>query len=97
MAENVEYRSLCSTCTNNPDCSLAREPSEPVLHCEQFEVYRPPAPKIDGKNLPLFAELRAAQQRDSDGFIGLCSDCEGRRNCLFPRPEGGVWHCEEYE
>ncbi len=27
---------------------------------------------------------------------GLCSICEGREACTFVKPEGGVWHCEEY-
>ena len=28
---------------------------------------------------------------------GLCENCANRDDCLFPRPEGGVWHCEEYQ
>jgi hypothetical protein len=36
---------------------------------------------------------------DEDDFArhkGLCGNCEERRSCTFPKPEGGVWHCEEY-
>jgi hypothetical protein len=28
---------------------------------------------------------------------GLCMNCAYRETCLYPKPEGGVWHCEEYE
>ena len=97
MTADAEGRSLCSTCRNRSTCTIKREPSETVLFCEHFEVESPPAAEMAAKDLPLFAELRAAERRDSEGFIGLCSDCEGRLTCRFPRPEGGVWHCEEYK
>jgi hypothetical protein len=29
-------------------------------------------------------------------FRGLCINCDVRHTCMFPRPEEGVWHCEEY-
>ncbi len=29
-------------------------------------------------------------------FKGLCMNCDHRFECMLPRPEGGVWHCEEY-
>jgi hypothetical protein len=28
---------------------------------------------------------------------GLCINCEHRFTCTLPRPETGVWYCEEYE
>ncbi|MEI9476493.1 MAG: hypothetical protein WCO26_07950 [Deltaproteobacteria bacterium] len=27
---------------------------------------------------------------------GLCTICEDHGVCTYPKPEGGVWHCEEY-
>jgi len=29
--------------------------------------------------------------------LGLCRNCIHRETCSFPRPESGVWHCEEYQ
>jgi hypothetical protein len=29
--------------------------------------------------------------------LGLCSTCENSETCTFQKPEGGVWHCEEYK
>lgn len=28
---------------------------------------------------------------------GLCRNCARLVDCTYPRPEGGVWHCDEYE
>ncbi len=30
------------------------------------------------------------------GNAGLCATCEKRKTCVVPKPEGGVWRCEEY-
>jgi (2Fe-2S) ferredoxin/predicted RNA-binding Zn-ribbon protein involved in translation (DUF1610 family) len=29
-------------------------------------------------------------------YRGLCLNCAKREFCTFPKPEGGVWHCDEY-
>jgi len=36
------------------------------------------------------------EKSDRERFKGLCMNCDNRFECLLPRPEGGVWHCEEY-
>ena len=34
---------------------------------------------------------------DADNrFAGLCVNCDQRLVCRYDRPEGGVWHCEDY-
>jgi hypothetical protein len=30
-------------------------------------------------------------------FKGLCTTCDKRATCTFPKADGGVWHCEEFE
>ena len=32
----------------------------------------------------------------AEPHLGLCPSCENRDRCIYPRPEGGVWRCEEY-
>ncbi len=39
---------------------------------------------------------RVRQRKDGEEFKGLCVNCANRHTCLCPKPEGGVWHCEEY-
>jgi hypothetical protein len=28
---------------------------------------------------------------------GLCRNCARLSDCTYPKPAGGVWHCDEYE
>lgn len=42
---------------------------------------------------PQYEELREAEH---PGLLGLCATCVNRKFCDFPRPESGVWRCEEY-
>lgn len=35
-------------------------------------------------------------KRTGEEHRGLCVNCANRETCLYPKPEGGVWHCEEY-
>jgi len=34
--------------------------------------------------------------KNSENLLGLCKNCEKRKTCTIPKPEGGVWRCEEY-
>ncbi len=90
MSANFEYHGLCSTCKNTPHCTLRTDPDRPAFYCEQFEVEKPPAVtrKISSS---------VSESKKSVELIGLCSDCENLKTCIFPKPEGGVWHCEEYQ
>jgi hypothetical protein len=36
------------------------------------------------------------RSKDPAQYEGLCVNCANRANCLFPKPEGGVWHCKDY-
>jgi hypothetical protein len=35
-------------------------------------------------------------EKDAEVYKGLCMNCANRFDCLLPKCEGGVWHCEEY-
>jgi hypothetical protein len=56
--------------------------SQPQSQAEVEEVKTSPDP-IETKGL------------ESD-LKGLCVNCDNRHTCTFPKPEEGVWHCEEY-
>jgi len=96
MSGNVEYGGLCSTCKNAPDCTFPRDPHKPVLHCEEFDTGEPSPMKTTRKDRSPPTQLYAAKDTGSTKFMGLCSNCEDRETCIFPKPEGGIWHCEEY-
>jgi hypothetical protein len=92
-----EHRGLCMSCRNALTCTFLRNPTEAVLQCDEFDgfesVIRKPK-KSSHRNL---MDLKSnPKERDLDGYKGLCTLCEGRETCTYPKPEGGVWHCEEY-
>jgi hypothetical protein len=60
-------------------------------------VHHPFGSREHGKDKS-FADRTGSERRteDKEVFKGLCVNCANRHTCLFPKPEGGVWHCEEY-
>ena len=93
--DKMKYRGLCSTCKHSECGKFPRDPNKPVLYCEEFEIEKTSSITPPGKEQPLVSGPTVIDE-DSTKFIGLCSDCEGRQTCTFPKSEGGVWHCEEY-
>ena len=84
-------RDLCSTCTHAEACGPRSTPERPILFCELFEVFVP----VQTAGAAAAPPERPAS-RQAVEHRGLCVNCENRRKCTMARPEGGVWHCEEY-
>jgi len=90
-------RGLCSTCKHASECTFPVDPQRPVLQCEEFEGVEN---NVTIKNKPEIELVRKEdlnKDADTQEFKGLCKLCRLRNSCTFPKPEGGVWHCEEYE
>jgi hypothetical protein len=88
-----EYGGLCSTCANASTCDYRRTPLQPVWDCCDFE------PETAQVNIvsPTLSPLKSIAEGENPGrHAGLCVNCEHRETCTYPRPEGGVWRCEEY-
>jgi len=89
-----EYGGLCSVCANAPTCDYRRAPLQPVRECCDFEPETPQVPIVS----PTVSPLKSIAEGENPGrYAGLCVNCEHRETCTYPKPEGGVWHCEEYE
>ena len=96
MGNVVEALGLCSTCRHATGCVYLRHARHPVLRCEEYDGYPPPPRSAPSREAaPPGAPLNAGEH-DPGKYRGLCSDCEERHGCMFAKPEGGVWHCEEY-
>jgi hypothetical protein len=94
-----EYFGLCSLCKAASACTYTKDLRRPVLQCEEFEGYEPRPVRPIVKNILLTGnpKLRSdVEEKDLGKYKGLCSICEDRKTCTFIKPEGGVWHCEEY-
>ena len=85
-----EYNDLCTTCMHARTCMHRRMTNRPIWYCEQFEL--PPSPRSE----TVLNEVPATPVDNPGGLQGLCANCALRETCTFPKPAGGVWHCEEY-
>ena len=99
ISKEKKYSGLCSSCKTASGCTYPRDLKRPVLQCEEFEGYEPrivktTVEKILLKTNPKFGSSH--EGRDLSKYSGLCSNCQDRETCTFPKPEGGVWRCEEY-
>jgi hypothetical protein len=94
MVEVKEYRGLCSVCKNASTCTYRKDPWHPIWECDEFEcesIQVSVFPPIDS---PFKSDT---EHKSSRKYAGLCVNCENRETCTYRKPEGGVWHCEEYE
>lgn len=89
MSGKKHYR-LCSSCRNSATCILPKRKNAPVLQCEEFSPI-------------LKTGTRRKSQKHSKAFSvacklkGLCRICGKLKDCVYPKPQSGIWHCEEYE
>ena len=84
---------LCITCDLVSDCNLVHGGDGPVWFCEEY--LSTPLGNRPEQESPI-------NPGDLDGpappptVLGLCCNCENRPDCRLPKPEAGVWFCEEY-
>ena len=89
----AEYPGLCASCKNAAKCEYLKIAPKPVLQCAEFQGFesRPLKEVSDIKS------KKTDEEKDSSKFMGLCRTCEIQKTCKYPKPEGGVWHCDEYQ
>ena len=92
-----QHSGLCLSCRNALTCTFLKNPNEAVLQCDEFDGFesflrRPKS--FSHKSMMDFKSNPG--KKDLNGTKGLCSVCEDCKTCTYPKPEGGVWHCEEY-
>ena len=92
--EQPDYLGLCSTCRHARTCTFPRSKDRPVHFCEEFD------PEEDKPTLTVVHHEEVLDQdalADREKYPGICSTCAKRDTCTLPKPEGGVWQCEEFE
>ena len=87
------YRDLCSNCDDGDRCEGRIGPKRPIFFCEEFVVFGA-APMPEGDRA---VRVQPKETRSTRGRIGLCVNCDNVETCDSPKPEGGIWHCEEYQ
>jgi len=96
-ASQRPYPGLCTVCKHGIICTYPRSLDLPVWQCEEFEGFAPLVRPVR-RNPRSESKPHAAQPTENDDqYAGLCRTCSNRGTCAFPRPVGGVWHCEEFQ
>ncbi|MFC1482406.1 hypothetical protein ACFL51_01220 [Myxococcota bacterium] len=87
---------LCENCNNRNDC-IYFDSRGFVWHCNEYQV-EGGQPSITLSPAQMSEDPAESGDREADGAVlrGLCINCEKRLDCCFPKPDSGVWHCEEY-
>lgn len=105
MYEISNHNDLCLTCENGKSCTYPKSQGRPICYCEEHEEWKG---LEGGVSLSLLKQPLALSRNPEatgdlttdtsgvEGIKGLCVNCENRETCVFPKPLGGVWHCEEY-
>jgi len=91
--DSDHYRDLCTNCDNADACDGGTRPRRPIFFCESFEVFGAAPAAEMSRTDP--TPTKAAPS--VNGHVGLCMNCDNAKICVLPKPEGGVWHCEEYQ
>ena len=100
MSARSQFRGICSTCKRAASCVYVKDRDRPVLECCEHEGFEPhPTPIQRNRSAPpvVTRGKRDVQEDNSAEYTGLCRHCANRETCTFPKPDGGVWHCDEYE
>lgn len=88
---------LCSTCNNSASCYYhLRNGKRIVYFCELFDDYEPTLKFENFSSRNKSSREFKTEEANKVKFTGLCMNCENRNTCTYPKPESGVWHCEEY-
>jgi len=86
------YRDLCSNCNHAKACGGRSSPKRPIFFCEEFDVFVPVPASERARAVP----MQPTRRQSTNEPTGLCMNCDDAETCTLPKPEGGVWHCEEY-
>ena len=84
-----------------PPRQRATEQPQPISKQREWKLLYTPypfetsgdgsAPVKGPKGKPGAGNEKSTEQK------GLCRNCKKKETCALPRPEGGVWRCEDYE
>lgn len=97
MNKNERLTGICLTCGNEIHCTFPVSRPSGVIECDEFHPeYGVSDRRSSAVSVAGGSHLKPASS-DSTLVKGLCVNCERLASCTFPKPAGGVWHCEEYE
>jgi hypothetical protein len=98
--DKIETRGEVKEVKAPPKQRSAEQP-EPISKQREWKLLYKPYPfesSGDGSS-PVKGPKRkpGAEEESSTEQKGLCRNCKKETTCKLPKPEGGVWRCEDYE
>jgi hypothetical protein len=97
ITKSEVIQGLCSTCNNSTSCYYhLRNGKRIVWFCELFDDYEPILKFENFSSWNKSSIDSKTEEANKVKLAGLCMNCENRDTCTYPKPESGVWHCEEY-
>jgi len=100
ISSENEYKGLCTNCHNAPTCEFSGNSEKPVLQCEEYDCIKSDSSVDKHKDMNLINGIcyeNYSGHTEIQKYRSLCINCEDREICMYPKPEGEVWHCEEYK
>jgi hypothetical protein len=90
-----------SKVTPAPKKPETTEEVKPISKYQEWKLLYAPHPlsSADDGTSPMRGSTSrsGAQETDSGKLKGLCRNCKKQKICKLPKPDGGVWRCEDYE
>jgi len=99
MSEEEKYTGICVSCKKAPFCENSYNIEHPVWFCDMFNDYGAPSESTTNvsKKIQIDSDSKSTKKIHDTQYKGLCMNCVKRKTCTLPKPEGGVWHCVEYQ
>lgn len=96
MSNTGEYNDLCVNCNYSSLCTIRSNLVRPIWFCEEYDN------TVNLKNNNFYNSKMDPSYTNNRGdsavqLKGICNNCANREICMLSKPEGGIWHCEEYE
>lgn len=87
---------ICSTCIHQSTCLFLKASHNPVWFCDEF--CDDSAAAGEERKAPVVESKPASEVNFGEAQrIGLCTNCESRKECMHRRPGEPVWECEDYK
>ncbi len=94
IEKNMDEPCLCPNCRNISKCTLRKDRTKQKSYSEEFKIgINPSIQATGGKKI---SQAASGVPDVLNEFIGICGNCNNRKVCSYSKPEGGIWHCEEY-
>ena len=94
----VKNDGICAVCKNNDSCTFSANGKRTVTHCEEWEGFE--KKQLTAVKPDLNKALNRIIRQGSgevETSTGLCKYCAREKTCTYPKKEGGIWICDEYE